>query len=1286
MTECNTEKKAAQPKRTRWKLLRRAVACLLLLLVIFHRPLLRTAVRITLTRAAALGHLRLTLDVGGPVLNGLVLKNVRAVSDGHGPVNRIEAAEIRLRYNFISLFKHGPDAFLNNAAVRDAVIEITPPPDSSKNDTPASVMKDVMHPDFFCCDRIRIENLNVITHGSNGDFRMLGTDALLDTGREGFVRIKTLQVPKVHTWRDLHALATYKGRNLAGRNFSRDDQVQLITAEYAPNPAKGGSCRMSLHANAFGGSVTAQLTGKRRGKFIRSAIFSASLHGVSPERVFAYFDLPFPPGIGIRDLSFEMSGNPDLPSSWAATGSTQFEPGTIGAAHFENASLRISATNSSAHGESQISDGLNSVRIVTDSQLPEKLSGLAGTAVNGVVQFSAGEPARIDPRITGGAVSGTGTFSLSTKNYSTGIKMYANGLSGTGFSMSRAAVTVECSGTTYRPRPFSAFLDGLKTQIAAEFQDFTAGSYALDSGTITLATNSRLAEVSTLGLKRGPDSIDAHGKIELPQNPCDWRSAAFNGAFAMNAPALNAIYTEPMLTGLNGRLAVTGTVARSGAGINGRLSVTGTGLSFAEFTADKLELEAPIANSVATIERFELGLNATDGISGGVRIALRAPFAYDGNLTGKIRDLSAFNPVLQAFGFNQPVAGALSIDWRGSGDATSMRHSGAGNLKLQNGRLGALKPIEIGIDGNYSPESVDFPALRIEVGPHKAEAVVRFHNSQLDVSGIKYQLNHLEVATGTIGLTGSGTGIAGLREGAVSADLAMKDLPLQSLAPGVKLPLSGTVTGTLLARGSIDRLEADLQIRGHHLQSALAGKLAPATLGIDLRLRENRLALSGTVSQREIAPLQIAGEIPLPVRQIISEGRLDEQSPVALSVKLPNTPVAFLTQLIPDLRFAEGRVSIDAGVAGTIAKPELRGTVLLDLPAVRFKRPDWPAINGFKGDLVFAGNRLTVNRFGGEISGGTVSLGGKVDFVKLTEPVLDLRLTTQGALLARNETITVRADSEIKISGPLNSADVTGQVGITKSRFFREIELLPIQLPGRPAPKPPESQGGFSFKTAPLRDMKFKVAIKTKDPFLIRGNLTNGTAVADLKLGGTGFAPTLDGSIRIENLTATLPFSTLEVSYGFIYFNPKDPFVPTLDIQATSSLRDYNISASIYGNAANPQTVLSSEPPLPQEEILALLATGATTMDRAGNTDVLAGRAAVLVFQKFYYKIFKRQETSGNESFLNRFQIDVGGVDPRTGKQEVSARFKLGEKFYLIGSVDLVGDIHGQVKYLLQFR
>ena len=337
---------------------------------------------------------------------------------------------------------------------------------------------------------------------------------------------------------------------------------------------------------------------------------------------------------------------------------------------------------------------------------------------------------------------------------------------------------------------------------------------------------------------------------------------------------------------------------------------------------------------------------------------------------------------------------------------------------------------------------------------------------------------------------------------------------------------------------------------------------------------------------------------------------------------------------------------------------------------------------------------LTLKTFRGEVGGGTFNFGGNVKLAPLNKPVFDLRLQTDEMLVKRDDSVTVRVDTDLKVTGPLEAGALTGAVFITHSRFFREIDILPIGLPGRPKPKAkpkPRSVDGpktISFEDPPLRDWTFDVAIKTRpdDPFQIRGNLASGSASVDMKFGGTGLEPYLDGTVRVENLTASLPFSKLTVTRGFVLFKPEAPFEPTLDLQAESDMRDYHINAYIYGTASDPQVSLTSEPPLPHADIISLLATGTTASELTGSSDVLAGRAALLVFQQLYRKVFKKKEPSEQESLFERFDVDVGGVDTRTGRQEMSARFKLGENIYLIGDLDVGGEFTGRVRYLLRFR
>ena len=194
---------------------------------------------------------------------------------------------------------------------------------------------------------------------------------------------------------------------------------------------------------------------------------------------------------------------------------------------------------------------------------------------------------------------------------------------------------------------------------------------------------------------------------------------------------------------------------------------------------------------------------------------------------------------------------------------------------------------------------------------------------------------------------------------------------------------------------------------------------------------------------------------------------------------------------------------------------------------------------------------------------------------------------------------------------------MTGNAALTNSQFLKNIDLIPIGLPGRPAPQPLSERPEISFPKPPLRDWKFDVAIKTKDPFLIRGNLANGGAVGELHLTGTGLHPGLEGTVRLENVEATLPFSRLEVSYGFLYFDPSDSFNPRIELHGTSVIRDYIVHVYVYGSSLEPEAVFTSEPPLPQEEIISLLATGTTreltrSNNVAGLTRLHAPGAATL--------------------------------------------------------------------------
>ena len=133
----------------------------------------------------------------------------------------------------------------------------------------------------------------------------------------------------------------------------------------------------------------------------------------------------------------------------------------------------------------------------------------------------------------------------------------------------------------------------------------------------------------------------------------------------------------------------------------------------------------------------------------------------------------------------------------------------------------------------------------------------------------------------------------------------------------------------------------------------------------------------------------------------------------------------------------------------------LAGSADLNIPAARADSITVPSIRDFAAHLNFTEKELRIERFSGEIGGGKLTVGGRVDFAKLSEPTLDIAARAQNVLAVRDDNITVRVNADVRVTGPLATASVAGTVGLTKSRYLKDIDIVPINLPGKPAPAPP---------------------------------------------------------------------------------------------------------------------------------------------------------------------------------------------------------------------------------------
>ena len=107
-----------------------------------------------------------------------------------------------------------------------------------------------------------------------------------------------------------------------------------------------------------------------------------------------------------------------------------------------------------------------------------------------------------------------------------------------------------------------------------------------------------------------------------------------------------------------------------------------------------------------------------------------------------------------------------------------------------------------------------------------------------------------------------------------------------------------------------------------------------------------------------------------------------------------------------------------------------------------------------------------------------------------------------------------------------------------------------------------------------------------------------------------------------------------------------------LEIQGTSTIRNYLVTVYVTGRAKDPKVTFSSDPPATQEQIVSLLATGATPDELTGNAQALAGKATLLVLQDLYRRTFPKKQSAREEpksTLADKCQPRRGRHGPRHG-------------------------------------
>jgi hypothetical protein len=484
-----------------------------------------------------------------------------------------------------------------------------------------------------------------------------------------------------------------------------------------------------------------------------------------------------------------------------------------------------------------------------------------------------------------------------------------------------------------------------------------------------------------------------------------------------------------------------------------------------------------------------------------------------------------------------------------------------------------------------------------------------------------------DLSAGIYGGRFQGSGRVGLKSREFDLDVQASGLDLSILSPQV----GGRATFDLKGKGLLDK-------------DAATGKFS---------IKDIRVAPLGSV--------EINGDLALDYLndKLTAKltGRLDPGgNEFTLSFSYPQPDASYLVNLQgrfldPDLFMpwpgVKGEVNYLAEIKGKSAAPQVNGVI--DFKGPVFPFPDFAqALTDYSGLLFIQNDTVSIRSLQGKLGGGDVFGSGEIRFGKGGLEFLDVRVDGKDMMLAFLERTRALADGSLRLIKDTGRFSLSGDFLVKNLSWKRELSEK-FSFASNPYPGPKKENGIFD-------DMSLDIRLRANDDAIIENSLGKIQGRFDLTITGNIKSPVILGDI--EGLRGDVNFQDRKfrlLKARLSFFNPAS-VEPYLEFQGETFLKDYRVTFSLSGLVDRLKPEFASSPPLPSEDVLALLALGESfKRTYSYDTSSQLSTGSLLSFQ-LAEEANKRAEQLFS---LDRFRIDPFVLGATT---EMTARLTVGKK------------------------
>jgi len=366
-----------------------------------------------------------------------------------------------------------------------------------------------------------------------------------------------------------------------------------------------------------------------------------------------------------------------------------------------------------------------------------------------------------------------------------------------------------------------------------------------------------------------------------------------------------------------------------------------------------------------------------------------------------------------------------------------------------------------------------------------------------------------------------------------------------------------------------------LELRGEARLRQLAANIAGVHLesqgGVNATLANGVIKLDPVHVTGEDTDLHAQGSLSFKDKQ-----QLDFAASGSINLKLAET-------VDPDLT-AGGTTTFQVEAHGPLKDPGLRGTVEFQNGSLSLE--DVPnGLSQLHGTLEFNQNRLEVKSLTAMSGGGLLSVGGYLSYQHGL--YADLSVTGKSVRIRYPEGVSSLADTTLRLQGSQNNLLLSGDVLITRFSVSPDLDIAALASTANAVQTiaPPD---------APSNHIRLDVHVVSSPQLNFQNAYAKLAGNVDMRLRGTVASPSLLGRVSITEGSAIIAGTRYDLQRGDVFFTNPVRIEPSLDLNATARVEDYDITLGLHGTPQKLAVTYRSDPPLPEADVVALLALGRT--------------------------------------------------------------------------------------------